>query len=180
MFGLGWRLCFLINVPIGAAALALTPRLVPEARGQGRPRLDLAGVVLITLALVAAVLPLIDGRQQGWPPWTWLCLAAAAVLFLAFGSYQRRLRVRGGAPLIDPALFRERAFTVGLAAQLTFMGMAAYGVALIGIVFYHGLGRTSGARAYPYAFETSLVYLIAVGLALALLVQLLPRGKERE
>ncbi|WP_432930936.1 MFS transporter [Microbispora sp. CA-135349] len=53
LFGLGWRACFLINVPIGAAALAVTWRVVPESRATGAVRLDLGGAVLVTLALGA-------------------------------------------------------------------------------------------------------------------------------
>jgi MFS family permease len=68
--GLGWRGCFLINVPIGLAALALTPRLVPESRAPRRSPLDLAGAAALGIGLVAILLPLIEGRQQGWPAWT--------------------------------------------------------------------------------------------------------------
>jgi EmrB/QacA subfamily drug resistance transporter len=121
LFGLGWRACFLINVPIGLIALFLALRVVPESRLDGALRLDLGGTVLVTLALVATLLPLIEGREQGWPLWTWLSFAAAGVLF--FG-YSRR---RHDSPLVDLALFRERAFTAGLLTQLAFtMGMAAY------------------------------------------------------
>jgi EmrB/QacA subfamily drug resistance transporter len=123
VLGLGWRACFLINLPVGAAALVLTPRLVPESRATGRSRLDLGGTALVTLALLAVVLPLIEGRQLGWPRWTWLCLGAAPPLFAAFTAYQRRQR----APLVDLSLFRDRAFGVGLLAQLTFfLTQAAY------------------------------------------------------
>lgn len=121
LLGMGWRACFLINVPIGVAALAMTRRMVPESRPDGAVRLDLGGAALVTLALVAALLPLIEGREQGWPLWTWLSPATAAALFLA---YARR---RHESPLIDLTLFRERAFTAGLLTQLAFtMGMAAY------------------------------------------------------
>src|SRR5215208_1857820 len=78
--GLGWRSCFLINVPIGIAALALTPRLVPESRAQQRRRIDVAGAVLVAVGLTAVLLPLIQGREQGWPAWTWSSLAVAPVL----------------------------------------------------------------------------------------------------
>ena len=115
-----WRACFLINVPIGVAAFALTLRHVPESTGAGF-RLDLAGAGLITLGLAALLLPLIEGREQGWPAWTWVSPAAAVTLLFA---YTRRSHPD---PLIAPALFRERAVTVGLVAQLTFtMTMAAY------------------------------------------------------
>jgi MFS family permease len=121
LFGLGWRTCFLINVPIGAAALVMTRRVVPESRLSNTPRLDLGGTVLVTLALAATLLPLIEGRDQNWPLWTWFSFAIAAALFITYG------RRRHESPLIDLTLFRERAFTVGLLTQLAFtMGMAAY------------------------------------------------------
>ncbi|MGW5365835.1 MFS transporter [Actinopolymorpha pittospori] len=121
LFGLGWRACFLINVPIGVAALALSGRVIPESRLATATRLDLGGTALVTLALVATLLPLIEGRAQGWPLWTWLSFAVAALLFLAYG------RRRHESPLIDLTLFRDRAFTAGLLTQLAFtMGMAAY------------------------------------------------------
>jgi MFS family permease len=75
--GLGWRTIFWINVPLGVAALLASPRLVPESRASQRSRFDLAGVALITACLVAVVLPLVDGRQEGWPAWSWIALAAA-------------------------------------------------------------------------------------------------------
>lgn len=127
VFGWGWRDCFLVNVPIGVVALILIPRLVPESRAPGRPRLDLIGMVLIAITLVAVVLPLIEGREQGWPAWAWLCLVAVVPLAAVFAAYENRLTRRGGSPLLDMTSFRERAFTGGLLAQVTFfMAMASY------------------------------------------------------
>ena len=121
LFGLGWRACFLINAPIGVAALLLARRVVPESRAADGVRLDVVGGVLVTAALAGILLPLIEGREQGWPWWTWLSFAGSAALLV---GYARR---RHDQPLIDPALFRERAFTAGLLTQLAFtMGMAAY------------------------------------------------------
>ena len=70
--GLGWRSCFLINVPVGLAAIALAPRLVPESHAGRSSRIDVAGTVLVTAGLTAIMLPLVEGRQHGWPLWTWL------------------------------------------------------------------------------------------------------------
>ncbi|MFG3604705.1 MFS transporter [Micromonospora chersina] len=121
LFGLDWRLCFLINLPIGVAALALLRR-VPESRHPAT-RLDLAGVVLVSAALVALVLPLVEGREHGWPLWTWLSLAGAALLFALFAATQRR----SAQPLVDLTLFRKRAFSVGLVAtQVFWMGQASF------------------------------------------------------
>jgi EmrB/QacA subfamily drug resistance transporter len=121
LFGLDWRLCFLINLPIGIAALAKLHAL-PESRS-ANSRLDLPGVGLVTAALVALVLPLIEGREYGWPLWTWLSLAGSAVLFAAFAVQQKHRR----HPLVNLDLFRQRAFSTGLVAvQVFWMGQASF------------------------------------------------------
>ncbi len=61
-------------------------RVVPESRGE-RAVPDLAGTALVSAALTAIVLPLVEGRQQGWPLWTWLTLASAPVLIAAFVAH---------------------------------------------------------------------------------------------
>jgi EmrB/QacA subfamily drug resistance transporter len=129
--GLGWRSCFLINVPVGALALALAPRAIPESFGQRSDRIDSVGTALVTVGLTAIVLPLIEGRQHGWPAWTWLSLAAAPLILSAFVAQQRRLARRGGAPLLELSLFSERTFSAGLLAQLVFWcGQASFFVVL--------------------------------------------------
>jgi EmrB/QacA subfamily drug resistance transporter len=150
LFGLGWRSCFLINVPVGVAALLLVPRAVPESRAPVRPRLDLGGSALLTAALLALVLPLIEGRGEGWPEWTWLSLAAAAALFGGFGVHQHRLGRRGGDPIVATALFRNRAFTVGVLAQLVFAtGQGSYFLVL---ALYLQIGRGLTALASGLLF----------------------------
>ncbi|GLW52096.1 MFS transporter [Kitasatospora phosalacinea] len=120
LLGLGWRACFLVNLPIGLAAALAAARLLPESKAPGRPRPDLLGLLLVTAALTALCLPLIEGRERGWPLWSLLLLAAGPLLLAAFTAQQRRLRLRGGSPSLDLTLFRERAFTAGLLAQLVF------------------------------------------------------------
>jgi EmrB/QacA subfamily drug resistance transporter len=129
--GLGWRSCFLINIPVGAGALALAPRLVPESRQSRAARIDAIGTLLATATLTAIVLPLVDGRQHGWPLWTWLSLAVAPLLLAAFVAHQRRLERDGGSPLLDPRLFCHRSFSAGLLTQLCFWaGQASFFVVL--------------------------------------------------
>jgi EmrB/QacA subfamily drug resistance transporter len=141
--GIGWRSIFLINVPIGVAALALVRRLVPESRGDDRNRLDLVGTLLVALGLVAIVLPLVEGQQQGWPAWTWLCLGAAPVLLAGFVAHQRRLAARAGAPLIELDMFRERAFSVGVALGLAYMMTAASFFLVLALYLQQGHGLTA-------------------------------------
>src|SRR6202042_2308945 len=90
LWGTGWRLVFLINVPIGVLALALAFRSLPRGATHPGVRLDIGGVGLVGLALVAIIYPLIQGRTEGWPAWSFVMLAAGAVLLLAFLRYERR------------------------------------------------------------------------------------------
>jgi EmrB/QacA subfamily drug resistance transporter len=146
--GLGWRGCFLVNIPIGVAALLLAPSLVPESRAPIGRCLDGSGAVLITLAITALLLPLIEGRRQGWPMWTWLSLAAAVALLGGF-VYQQR---RHAAPLIDPALFRVPRFRIGLLAVLAlFGGVASFFLVL---ALYLQQGRGLDALAAGLMFTT--------------------------
>ena len=109
LFSLGWRPIFLVNVVIGAFAVAATV-LVRESRAQTAARLDLGGVGLISATLVALVYPPVQGRDLHWPWWTVLLLAAAAPLLAVFAWYERRVAVAGGSPLVAPGLFTRRSF----------------------------------------------------------------------
>lgn len=138
--GLGWRAVFWVNVPIGAAALFLAPRIVPESRASGGTRLDLAGAGLLTAALTAILLPLMDGRQDGWPAWSFPCLAAGVLLLIGFGAYLSRSARQGGQPLIDPRIFGIRAFRAGLTCQVLFWCQQAAGYLLLALYLQEGRG----------------------------------------
>ena len=142
--GLGWRVIFWVNVPVGIAAVVLARRLVPESRaavsGTGRGRLDLLCAVLFTTALVAIVLPLLDGREQGWPAWSWACLAAGPALLAVFAAHLRAMSRRGGQPLLDPAIFAVRAFRAGLTCQVLFWCQQAASYLLLALYLQEGRG----------------------------------------
>jgi EmrB/QacA subfamily drug resistance transporter len=116
--GLGWRACFLINVPIGIAALAASPRVVPESRIADAGRLDFAGAALLAAGLVAILVPLVEGQRYGWPLWTWVSFVVADVILAGFVLHQRRAKRAGGEPLLDLGLLRIRTVSAGLVAQL--------------------------------------------------------------
>lgn len=152
--GLGWRGCFLINVPVGVAALALAPRAIRESRAtDGAPAgadaaagarraggVDVLGAVLASAALFALVLPLVQGREAGWPLWAWVLLGVAAVGLGEFVAYQRWRARRGRAVLVDLAMFRERAFSVGLAAAALFFTTIASLFLFLALYLQSGLG----------------------------------------
>ena len=170
--GLGWRSCFLINVPVGIAALLVAPRVVPESRQSDSSRLDKLGTALATLALIAVVLPLLEGRQHGWPVWTRLSLAAAPLLLACFVLHQRRLTRADAGPLLDMALFRERSFSAGLLTQLCFW--AGQGSFFVVLALYLFGALHSG---YATAFELAVGQLAVLLIGVAALTRLLPRSR---
>lgn len=138
--GFGWRTVFLINVPIGLMAFVLAPRSVPESRAETSRGIDVLGTALLTLGLTAALLPLVEGRQQGWPGWMIALLLVAPVLLGTFVAHQRALARRGGSPLLELALFRERSFSAGLATQLAFWGGQASYFLVLALYLQRGRG----------------------------------------
>ena len=129
--GLGWRLIFLINLPIGAVAAVLAARWLPEpATRGGRAHLDSLGAVATAAALALALVPLTIGADQGWPPWTWAALAAAIPACAATLWWQRALRRRGGQPVIDIAVQLPDPPACGQSANALFLAyFASFSVA---------------------------------------------------
>ena len=140
VLGWGWRTCFLVNLPVGAAALPLAPATVGESRATAGGRLDLGGAVLATLAIAGLLLGLIEGRAQGWPLWTWMSFVAAAVLAAACVSHLRRRATHGQAPLVDPALFSIRSFRLGLLAALVLFSGVASSFFVLALYLQEGRG----------------------------------------
>jgi EmrB/QacA subfamily drug resistance transporter len=120
LFGWGWRSVFFVNLPIALAALAGSARLMPENRERSVGRIDFAGSVLLTSALVAIAYPLLEGHSLGWPAWCWALLAAGIVGLGLLGLLEARRQHTRIAPLLRTRLFRIPAFTTGLLVQLAF------------------------------------------------------------
>src|SRR5579862_3549128 len=136
LWGIGWRLVFLINVPIGIAAFAGALRVLPRTVAHPGIRLDTGGMVLIGAALTAIIYPLIQGRADGWPAWTFVSLAAGAILVVAFLLWERRFH---GDPLIEPGLLANRTYTSGLLVGFAFFG--AFGGLLLCVSLFAQLGE---------------------------------------
>ena len=127
----GWRMVFLINVPVGIWAFAGAARWLPRSAPKADVSLDLGGMLLVGLASVAIIYPLIQGRAEGWPVWIFAMLGAGAGLLGAFVLYERR---RQHVPLIEPGLLRNRAYTDGILVALGFFATFA-GLLLIVSLF---------------------------------------------
>ncbi|MCW2943071.1 MAG: transporter [Actinomycetia bacterium] len=134
LFGLGWRVIFLINLPVGLVALPLAARLLPGHRAEARPRLDPLGALGLAATVALALVPLVLGRTLHWPAWGWISLAAALPALAAVLWWQLRLTRRGGHPLLDLSLFRNRYFNAGLVINMTFM--AFFTSIMLGITLF--------------------------------------------
>jgi EmrB/QacA subfamily drug resistance transporter len=168
LLGTGWRMVFLINLPLGALALWGAYRVVPESRLERAPRLDLAGMALVIVAAGLLMYPLIQGRELGWPTWTYVAMGAAAVLLGVFAWLERRIAARGADPLVMPSLLARRAFSGGLAfAVVFFAGMMGM---LLAFGLYLQIGRGFSAIHAGLTFiPFSLGVAVASGLAGGLL-----------
>ena len=115
--GIDWHWIFWINVPIGAVALPLAMRLLPDSYG-ARERLDLPGVTLVT-GVIAIVWALVRANQSGWASAEIVsCLVCGAVLLLAFAAWEQRV----SEPMVPLRLFRSRAFAAGNATIFLMTG----------------------------------------------------------
>jgi EmrB/QacA subfamily drug resistance transporter len=124
--GLGWRLVFLINLPIAIiTGLAALP-LLRETRGQHRPKLDWGGILLSCAALTALIVPLVEGRERGWPWWCIIMLLSAAPLVEIFRRYEILLARLGGEPLVAIEVFHTGGLLRGLGAILTLYSMGTF------------------------------------------------------
>jgi len=171
LFGLGWRMIFLINLPVGLFAILGARRFMPEVRAGSGARLDPLGTLLLITGCLLLFYPLVQGRELGWPAWTFAMMAGAVVVFGAFGLSERR----GKEPVIAPGLFRHRGYVGGLFVIMTFVG-AMIGFMLVFNAFtQYGLGYDAlhaGLALVPWSLG------IAVGAPLggALLAPRLGRG----
>ncbi len=136
LWGIGWRLVFLINVPVGIATFAGGIRVLPRTVPHPGIKLDTVGMVLVGLALTAIIYPLIQGRAASWPAWTFTMLGGGAALLGAFAVWERHCP---GDPLIEPGLLANRTYTSGILVALAFFG--AFGGLLLCVSLFGQLGE---------------------------------------
>ena len=169
LFGTGWRMIFLVNVPVGLAALVLGARLLPvgaasagtaSAGGsgggarRGRGQLDLAGAALAAVAMFGLVFPLAQGHALGWPAWLYAMLAASVLVLAWFAVYQVRRQRAGRTPLVEPSIFGHRSYRAGIAFSIVFVGSLGGIVMIFNVFLQNGLGFTpwhSALTTAPWA-----------------------------
>jgi EmrB/QacA subfamily drug resistance transporter len=183
----GWRWVFLVNVPVGLAAMLLAWRLLPPDRHGTTSRkesLDPVGALLLGAALLLVLLPLVQERDwHGVLPW--LLLPAGLAMTLVFLRWERGYVARGSAPLIDPALYRLPSFRFGsLLASAYFAGFTSLffvvamflqvgedytplmsGLAVTPFALGSAFAASFGGRVVEYAGRTIVIVGLAVVIA---------------
>jgi MFS family permease len=161
----GWRLIFLINLPIGMVVMPVALFLLPPDRRRTSEGFDHSGVLLLTGALVCVIYPIIRGRELDWPGWSVAMLIAGVVLLAVFVWDQKQKLSIGHQPLLDVRLFGFSDFNISMAIVLFyFMVQDSYFLINV-ILFESGLGFSSA--------ETGLLFVCqGVGYVLASLVAL--------
>ncbi len=165
-FGTGWRLIFFINLPLGLIAAVGAARVMPESRAPSRQHLDLVGTALAAVGMGLLIYPLIQGRESGWPAWTYLMVAGSAASFAMLVLRSRRLRRDGRDPLVEASIFGHRAYTTGLGAILVFMA-GMIGMLLVLTLFLqlgaHFSAIHAGVTLAPFALGSAIGATLAGG-----------------
>jgi EmrB/QacA subfamily drug resistance transporter len=144
-----WRLVFLVNLPVGLAALALGARTLTERREPSGARPDVLGAATLIVAVGALVVAIVKGQEWGWSSARVLALLAGALALLP------AIWLRSGrhpTPVVEPAMLRVRSFGLAVAASLLFFaGFAA--MLLTGVLFLTGVWHedvlTAGLMLFP-------------------------------
>ncbi|MFE2145896.1 DHA2 family efflux MFS transporter permease subunit [Streptomyces sp. NPDC059456] len=154
----GWRWIFLVNVPIGVAALVLTYLVVPDVRsGRGSRRFDLVGVLLATGALFCLAFGLQEGERYDWGVGVRALLTAGVALVAGFLVHQRGRQDR--EPLVPFALFRDRNFTV-LTVLVGLVSMAMIALVLPFNLYLQSVLHMSALKAGLVLAPSSLVSMV--------------------
>jgi EmrB/QacA subfamily drug resistance transporter len=165
--GLGWRVIFLVNLPVGVIALAVGAVLLREVRAPLRPRLDVPGLVLLVAALLLVTGPLVHAREWDWSSWGSAAPLAGAATLAGFVAWERRLTAHGGSPLVPPHLFTRRAFVAGVAVTVLFFS-GIVGFFVVFVLFLQSQGwdvLRTGLAIAPFSVGVAVGSGVSVPLA---------------
>ncbi|MEU7582318.1 MFS transporter [Streptomyces sp. NPDC041068] len=165
LFGLEWRPIFLINLPVGIAGLLLGRKFITESKAPQALKLDLVGVVLVTLGLLMLLYPLTRGRELGWPVWGYVMMAGALVVFGALIAYEKWKAAKDGSPLVELSLFKVKSFAAGIAVQTVFGVTMGIFFLVWTLYMQEGLGWSAlraGLTGVPFSIAVSAAAGISV------------------
>ncbi len=150
----GWRWIFAVNLPVGILVLIAAGVLLPTGAEGTRASADLVGLLLLAGGLVAILVPLIQGQQEGWPLWTYLSIGGGVLLIVIFAVWERHVASTGREPLVPPHLFSHPSFTGGTVLALVYFASFTSIFFTISLLWQAGLGHTAletGFVSVPFA-----------------------------
>jgi len=164
----GWRLLFLINVPIGIIAIGLSIKYIENTVVVRTQKFDSLGAALLVLTLACFIYPIVQGRELGWPIWIFILFGLSILIALFFFWQQRRRQNKGKLSLIDVRVFKHRDFTIGLFTSV-FYFMVQDSYFLINVVLLqNGFGINSFDTGLYFVFQ-GVGYVIASLLSIRLI-----------
>jgi EmrB/QacA subfamily drug resistance transporter len=168
----GWQYIFYLNVPIGAAVLALAPRIVPDSRlSTTRRRFDALGAITGTSGLVLLVVAISQASQYGWGATRTIgALAAAGALLATFLVIERRTE----SPLMPLSIFRLHTLAGANAAGLL-LGASFFAFVFVGTLYMQQVLHFSALQSGIAWLATSLTSTALAGLSQLLATRIGPK-----
>lgn len=151
LLGLGWRMIFLVNLPLGLVLLLAAAKFLPARKSPLAPRLDVAGTLLVTATFGTLLVPIVEGRVLGWPPWCLVLLAVSPVMLVGTLHYSRRRMRRDGSSMLVPGLFADRAFATGIGLATLFQASMAGTLFVLTLALQNGLSFSAGEVGLAHA-----------------------------
>lgn len=160
----GWRLTFLVNLPVGIIAVFLALRWFPRplfgvrqhGSTSGWRSLDPVGSLLLAAAVLAVLLPFMEARNS---PLFWLSLPLALLLTVMWVAWEKHYAKRGYMPMVDLKVFKIFSFSNGvIIMSLYFLGMTSVWV-IVTLYMQEGLGATAleaGSIGVPAALVSAV------------------------
>ncbi|MCS3799522.1 MFS transporter [Niastella sp. OAS944] len=166
----GWRLIFLINLPIGIFSMLMIKKYLIETERVNNIRFDYLGALMLAVSLGGIIYVLSIGREQSWPGWSFFLLIFSFLLLMMFLVVQMKLTKGNRTPILDLKLFLNKEFNYGLMAVLFhFMLHAAY-LLIIAVFLQSGQG-VSAISCGMYFLPHALLFMISSIVASKLLTR---------
>lgn len=162
LFHSGWRLCFLVNVPVGIVVLIASFRILPKDKGEPGRGLDPLGVAILTPTLLAFVVPLVVGHDEHWPLWGWLLMAGGVVGLGLFVFVEQRSGRLGGTPIIPGRVLRHPGFSVSVGTLFLAMVLMTGLMFAITLHLQDALGFSALDSGLSFAPQAVAVFLVSM------------------
>jgi EmrB/QacA subfamily drug resistance transporter len=156
----GWRLVFLVNLPIGIITVPLAFLMLPETSDLGQKHnFDFIGLAILTIGLLLLLVPLVDGQSAGWPLWSFICLILAIPSFFLLWIWESHLDQLSKEPLITTRLLKQLHFAGGSLLAIVYFAAFTSIFFILSVLWQDGLNRsalTTGFMIVPFALGSMI------------------------